>query len=390
MTAPTIQDFRLSFIWFEPQLCLFDDQADPARIPFSFLRRDSTYQEKFTQVKQDAESVTHLSLPWRTESTQLFWYYYMEGQVSENVTPRQAWKAFVPFRGRVPWTIKKPSWLSEKDRFLVEAFYYPHGIALTMTVACVDNFTSLDQVVDMAFQIRMNGRYEVEAPESAQGTFPLNTLASKALGLLHDQVWGEEAPHGSPTSPPFSIFTIVRGSMDDASVKQPPDDGIHKALEGVTNWSRTYKEDTPTLLNKANLFTIRQASPGSQPGRIPPPSHVLYATNKGRAVWFPATFIQTGNLSSLACYHRNLLFTTMQVESLCRLASEIAKQIPNQFHFGQTDYLDRALKALERLYGRTDKTYQSWSARAQLDLNVDMLQTVNQVRIFRNIDPLHF
>jgi len=390
MTAPTIsiQDFRLSFIWFEPQLCLFDGQTDPAKVPFSFLRSNNAYQEKFTQVKQNTDSATHLSLPWRNESTQRFWTFYMEGQQPENVNPNQAWKAFVPFRGQVPLTVKKPSWLSDKDRFLIEAFYYPHGIALVVTVICVDNFTSLDQSIDMAFQVRMNGRYEVDTPTSTQSTFPLNALASKALGLLHDQAWGEEAPHGSPTSPPFSIFTAVRGSMDDASVQQPLDEGTHKALEGVTRWRRTYKDDTPTSLDKANLITVRQVTHDAEPGGVPALSHVLYATEKGRAVWFPATFMQAGNPSSLACYHRNLLFTTMHVESLCRLASEIANQLPNQFHFSQPDYLDRALKALGRLYGRAEKTYHSWSPRAQLDLNTDMLQTVNNIRNFRNMAKL--
>ncbi len=384
-----IQDFRVSFIWFETLLSFLGNKVpDPAHAPFNFLGRDDTYMQKFDDIKQGHDVATKLTPPWKDKSKQRFWFYYLERHPSKDVTAMQAWKGFVPFRGKVPFNKVTTPLLPEPKSFFLETFYYPHGMAVVATARCRNDFT-LGKAVELAMQIRRDARFEVEIQGEAPDSFSLDELAEKAFDLLRVQAWGTDTPAGPRTDPPFTIFTVVQGSGVDPSMAIPANGEIHRALEAVTRW-QVNKYGIPTKLEEANLLAIRQASSNRPLSHLPPPSHVLYATEKGRAVWFPETFMPGGKLSTLACYHRNLVFATLQVESLCGLASESANQpdVPDSLPETQSECLKRAALTLGRLYGGAKLgTYSTWSARHQIDKN-EMVPVVNKVRSFWGLDPL--
>lgn len=380
-SAISIQDFRISFIWFETQLSLLGNKVlDSSVVPLAFLGRNYTYEHKFGQAAKDTLEIQgttgkiQLMLPWKSPSRQLFWIRYMKGNNAENVTPTLAWNGFVPFRGTVPLQIKAP-WL--KGRFFLEAYYYPHGVALVANAYCNDTFT-LDKALEMAFQIRRAGRFEVEMQGQAPGTvrqLSLDALANMAMNVLRTQAWGSNMSHGPSSITPFSIFTVVQGNGVKPKVAITPNGEVHRALEAVTRWSTTYQYDKLTPLRNAKL-SIKQS----------PSSHILYASKKGRAVWFPGNFMLPG-ISSLACYHRNLLFTSLQIESLCGLVAESEKQIPGPppLPSAQRERLHRAVEILDCLYRGDISTYRTCSAPAQIE---EMAPEINNVRKFLSRGPL--
>lgn len=383
-----VQDFRVSFIWFETLLSLLDyDVPDPQAVPFSFLGRNTTYEQKFNEIqnaKGRPDKATGLTLPWPSAFKHNFWVNYLNyfdvRDASERLL-RLAWEKSIPFRELITFTAGPFS--SLQVDFLLEAFYYPHGLALVATVRSTQDMV-LDDAIKLAFQVRRDEHLALKTVTDAPlSTLSLDHLAHFTLDILHE-AWGKGANAGIRRVEPFTIFTIVQGSAKkglDINAAVALNDEIHHALESILIWDESYlrSEYTPTPLDRASLH-IKYGEPAS---------HLLYGLKRGRAVWFPTKFTSTDkrDFARLAAYHRNLVLLSMQVESLYGLVAESKKRLndPHPFPPTLSERVRRAVEHLAHFYTGIS-TYQSWSARAQLQN--ERLQVIDTMRTFWNMEPI--
>jgi hypothetical protein len=249
---------------------------------------------------------------------------------------------------------------------------------LVATAICFGDF-ALDDAVAQAFVTRRTGRYQVNWDGSSE-PLSLDVLARQGLSVLRQAAFGPGAASGGASVTPFTVATVVRADgLSGADVRtRPPDDGlIHRTLHALTSWSPTYQFDAVPPLEQASL-ELRKWTPAG---------HVLYGDTRGRAVWFPGHCLQAdGMLHTLSCYHSNLVWTSLQVESLGGLISQTAKQIgagavpaSGSFHHACAH---RAAASLSLLYGgggATKETYRSWSARRQI-VETGLVAPLNVVR----------
>jgi hypothetical protein len=160
---------------------------------------------------------------------------------------------------------------------------------------------------------------------------------------------------------PFTILTFLRGR---GAGEQPVAEGgdVHRALEGATRWSATWRKDQlPPLA--ANIVDSRRA----------PAAHLIYGRRSGRAVWFPTSFDEDGEVvknspAALHCYDRNLMFATVQALALCGLAVSTGARLAAKCALEPTNVecAKLACGILGRLYGGAN-TYRSGSVKSQID-----------------------
>ncbi len=289
-------------------------------------------------------------------------------------------------RGKGPFGINA-SWLKQPDEWIeLETFYYPHGLALVATVHCncKDN-CDLDDVIEKALLVQKNGRFDVEIPGEPKGNYSLSYLAALAIDFLRKQAWGATSSPGPQfTDESFSIFTVIEGEGVDESQPVPSNAEICRILYAVTEWSGSTDPVHP-FEEKKSIPISKKAGQGD----------VLYGADgdqPSRAVWFPDMF-QHGQKGALAAYHRNLVLTTLQVESLCGLVYESSRQLSkyltdsNPFSPFQSECLRRAVIYLKNLY-TGEHSYRSKSAYTQLTNNKDIMKALNDIRMYWNMDPL--
>jgi hypothetical protein len=260
----------------------------------------------------------------------------------------------------------------------LEGYFYPHGIVLVVTTS-YRSILKPQEAVEKAFEVRRTGKFKVawEGQEISE-SLSLDELASLVLTNLHSVAFGSGVAPEERSVTPFTVFTVIRGKGVDPSVSPLEGGQVHRMLEAVTTWRPTWQYDALPDLSEASLRT-----------RAAPPSHVLYGRKRGRAVWFPALFIQEpGEIHSLSCYHRNLVLVSLQVESLSGLISATAKQIGEGIALSacHRECARRAAGILGRLYGGV-ATYKSWSPRVHIEQN-DLVKPLNDVRDYFNMSAL--
>jgi len=313
-TEININSVRLSFLWAQVLPSLLEKGA-PGDSEFAFLTRGYQYQDKFKAALVLDPSASGFQVPWMPERKQQFWMRYLvQGKLNE-VGASQAWGTLVPLRTSVDFRLQA-DWFNGTS--FVDAFYYPFGLALAITFRWEPN-QSLEQMVPQAYLFRKNGKFALK-PGLPQD-LSLEQVADAILTSLRKRALGEGSSAGLPLPDPFSILTVIQatGGQPEADVTQ--DKKIMKFLEVVTNWPAA-----PQFLQlppPADVCLRKK--------RSAPIGSVLYAQERGRAIWFPALFRgetdgstlevaeQSRRSSKLACYHRNLLFGSLQTEALGRL-----------------------------------------------------------------------
>lgn len=404
--ACEILEMRLSLIWSETVLHLLGKTV-PADAPLKALGRRASYELLFEQmIKTQTESVPIHALmgatkpvpvlgpPWPKPEGQLYWQRYLERSTLDMLSGSVAWRGLVPLRSKFPVIVAPGQWLATilvpvKIKVLPEAFFYPHGGAFAVTLIAEVKETqppgpglALFDAVDLAFKLRRDkfnvtwdgntGLFSGVHWANGPSEMTLEQLAGKALTVIRATAFGQTAAANSgQVIDPFTIFTVVRGRGVDPA--QLPDDDVRRALEAVSRWSPSWRFDVlPDL--KDRKIDIKRS----------PPSHVLYGHAKARAVWFPERFTHASNPPSLACYHRNLTFTSLHVESLCGLAATTAERLRNNQldSEGLRDCARQAVGGLGRLYGGGGihkKSYRSMSPRVQIEQN-NFVPDINLVR----------
>lgn len=374
---PQTSDLRISFIWTETFFDLLS-HPQPPHAPFNFLGRESTYRPFFEEALNSKTGKSGLTTPWHQPAGRSFWKFYLENRNPDQINGHQSFQALVPLRGQVPVTIKA-AWFP--GTIFPEVFFYPHGTALIITARYTHTVT-LPDAIDIGFKVRREDQFDVQwKNDGTSEHVSLDTLAEKCLAVLRALALGSEAGSGVHPFEPFSILTVVRGEGVDPGVPLAQGSDLHRMLEAVTAWDRDAQSYQLPELTDANVnLKLKSQLPG----------HVLYGHRRGRAIWFPHRFLQpTLPRRPLACYHRNLVATSAQVESLSQFASATAEKSRNGTIAPIVrDYAKRAVIMLGLLYGGVrDKTYRTWSSRAQIEQN-GFVADINYIRQDRGLSAL--
>jgi hypothetical protein len=335
-----------------------------------FLGNDTQYVDMFDKSLWDGAN--GLQPPWFKPREDFFWFYYVEGTQPESINGSKAWKYLIPMRIKVPFKVSAP-WFT--GRIYLEGFFYPHGIVLVFTAECAEKL-SLENARELSFKIRQDDFFQVTFNDGSTQTLHLNSLANRAMTFLQQATLGANAKTTYPVSPLFSVWTVVRAEGVDPTIPMTDGSNVQRVLEAVTTWNPNF--------GTANLPDLVTSSAQVRKNRSD--GDVLYANDRGRAVWFPGTFtLPPGPKRSMACYHRNLIYASMQVESLCRFVRETAAEIKQPGEVSklppqQYNVVKRAVGILTRLYlGKKETTYRSGSPYLQIRQN-NFLDDINKIR----------
>jgi hypothetical protein len=163
----------------------------------------------------------------------------------------------------------------------------------------------------------------------------------------------------------------------------PSSEEIYTQLQKVTEWRRNGGSDKTNFAKSCAEMSSKMSTPTK--------GDVFCASQRGRAIWFPDLFTQNDRtLHSLACYHRNLVLASMQVESLGLLILATAKQRQNGEDFYSPDHREcarRAADILGRLHKGSYSTYRSYSSRVQIEEN-NVKEPLTKIRSFFDMPPL--
>jgi len=377
----TVKDFRLSFIWMQgcPDLL---DEPQPAAAPMKSLGRNTSFAAAFEQARGNSTKQAGLCVPWNQPpgdalTGKSFWTYYLEDDPS-NVNGDTAWKAVVPLRTRPNVGIEAPWSDGNIKQINLEAFYYPFGIGLVFTARCVGDF-DLQSMVDLAFDIRKRKKCKIRRQDGAKQELTLSAFADTLLNTLQREALGKKPSEVVRNlNDPFSVLTVAQGDGVELDMPVAAGGAIHKALEAVTTWNP----------NADPTNELKQLSDHWLSTKFPGKSHLFYANDCGRAVWYPSHFLPSSDKPhTMGCYHRNLWSASLQVESLGILSKLVAKRIKD----GQPpkgtfrDVVKRAAGVAGRMYGGVD-TYRTSSVKRQIDDN--WFDLINTMRAFVQQDAL--
>jgi hypothetical protein len=356
----TIKDFRLTFVWVET---ILDPISGAVQLdaPFNFLQKSNVYQHVFAKVLVGVSGL-NLQVPWRTHKEQFFWKYYLSGADLEAVGARQAWEHLVPLLTKLPFSVK--NW--KQGNITIEGFYYPHGLALAVTFRVVGSFT-LDQVVTLAYAIK-DGDEKIPA-EGPKGPVvcTLDSLARDAFKYMRESL-GKGINAGKRRDA-FSIFTVVKAQPGTLFVSDGP---VHQAIQAVTEWPPDWETAGLLPVQDVQVPTKGSDSRGS----------ILFARPRSRGVWLPGLFASNRlKKPSLSCYHHNLVYGCMHVDSLGGLVEGtlgLLKDTP-------LANLDPTLKScarnaidrLDELYsGDRKQSYRSYSLKKQIENEIKDLDAL--------------
>jgi len=386
MSSPIVNDLRITFIWTGTYFDLLEHE--PEALPHGFLAHSHAYKAQLRALLAPSEIPSRLTLPWRTVAGQLFWTRYFGEQFPGHIRPALAWEMLVPLRARPRVTLRP---CSPNTRVQTEAYCYPFGNALAVTLHLRGDL-SLDDAVTRAHFGARDEMFDMMAGSQIVGQGHLRTVAQKCVEALCIDALGDVSRNAGMTSDPLTIATVVRGGNVDPALPlhdHPQGNDIQHFLEGLADWQPNWKTIAlPALSNPGVLLDVS--------GKRSSPGDLLYAgksrKSRGRVVWFPGRFtLSAARLSSLACYHRNLLMATAHAESLCRFLERIVAQFPNRAYRNRPNVewcTRRAATILKDLYDGS-RTYRSWSLREQL-YDSDCIPAINTVLTDNGFPPIPY
>jgi hypothetical protein len=236
-------------------------------------------------------------------------------------------------------------------------------VALHADFQPADPPPALEALVEAACRIRTGGHLKVGWGGQAPAAQSVDEMASRAFSAIRSRAMGRRAPAPVQSSigNPFAIATIIQGTDRQPPIP-PEDDGpLRHALHGLISASPTWRTDVLPLLSDASV-TLRRTSP---------PYHLVYVEPRGRAVWFRDAFECRDTCSSCSCYHHNLFYGSLQVESLAEFVRATVGPIKANaaaVSVERMKVLRRAAALLGLIYGGKE-TYRSRSLRRQIDDN---------------------
>lgn len=364
-----IKALRLSFIQLETitgPLASLKAQT----IPYQFLLSQALFQGELSNALAGTGAPR---VPWDDGVGKLFWYYYLEQTSVDKRKGKASWEKLVPLQTDLEGTTISAGWVSGTVE--AHAYLYPWGIGLIVDVSAQGSWT-LEEAVEFAFKVRHDGKYDWTVNGTTTPT-SMNGLIERAIAVLRSRAYGPAMDPGQ-AGDAFSVVTVTDAEGADATVAVENKKELHRVLEAWTGWSPQWKISGLKNLGESAIDIMRKVSPDG---------HVLYGGRRGRAVWFPAGFhgANPRNPDGLECYHQNLMMSSLQTESLCRLSQAVAKQLAagqtmGQFSVTYGNCARLAAGILGRLYGSPTfyDSYRSQSLRDQIKRTY--FDAVNAVR----------
>ncbi|MFV9505481.1 MAG: CHAT domain-containing protein [Oscillochloridaceae bacterium umkhey_bin13] len=373
LTTPLDRSFvcrhlRLSFLWAETYE---RPQRTAAEAVTLDLGSEANYSATFATLAKEGTITfpdgTALELPWHPSRRQNFWRCYLEQQPLSSISGRTAYRQLVPLRVRLPWQLAVVGFSGDAE---IEGFCTPYGSACVVTIRCTDDL-GLAEALMLAPLVRRAPLLSVQTPDGFLAC-TLEDLADRALDHLAS-LGSDRAARRRTDLHPFSIATIVRGAGVHPALPFAEDSAAHHLLETLTRWQAPVAGVRPTRLIEARIATD---STNAQAGDL------LYGHQRARAIWLPRHFTNLNPSSALGCYHRNLVFAALQVESMGGLIRQAAARLESGQRLSgvSRSWAQRAYGALSRLHSGSElHTYRSMSSRHQLADNA-LLAPLNRVR----------
>jgi len=349
-------NLNIAFIFANPSLDLFGAPMTDCRFPYPLaLNNLKTIIHKLYATSNELP-VQH---PWYCEKKgdkrNAFWRYYLGTDpvkgcpdISEEVTSNVAnrcTKRFIPFYQSMSRQVQV-TWPSEpsnsKNVVSFEGYIYRHGVSLVAT-ANILGCNSIEELIHRSRQFRYNSIFSITT--DANTTYSLSSLYRYLSAKL-------EALCGIKNSHECRMFSVAAFNVDNGDkLTLPIKTELQKALEAVTNWSSSWETDSLPEFS-TRLITLKNQQNDD----------VLYATEKGRAIWMPRLFTSTAEKNySLRWYYRNMVMSTMHIMSLCCFKG-IAKESVSGNPVLR-DYLDRLEEEIDLFETGSVKYYRSRSLK---------------------------
>ena len=333
-----VNDFRLSGIWVEafPEQLGTEDRG----VLGSTVRADR-YAGLFNDL---LTSDTHplVTLPWARAGGKKYpdyngyWNDYIIAGLRDHGRADAGVKAF---RSAVPMRHKATlARINGLGRCFVEGWYWPHGIALTVTFRCSRSLGPKQFGVEV--QDFLHGKLNVTWPDGRTADTTLNGLVNDCLDQLRNAAFGPIEAGFRP--PPMFVLTVVDAKRDAA-------------------------EADPAAAEKAMMNAAISAVGGNPDAKIASDRNI-YTFSRGRLIWRPDRALSNGGqVHTLGCLHRNITMATTQVASLLRGAEVLSALVKD----GQglpariEPYARMVGGTIGRIYGGIE-TYHQGCLRSQI------------------------
>ncbi len=359
-----IREVRITLAWFERLTGIWRAGAPVA---MSFLQTPEAYAKQFESVTAGGRGDT-LTLPWPLESSQYrhwFWTYYLQ-RAPQTISGAEAFRQLVPLRSGFDCKMgcEKP-WVSA----IADAFYYPHGIGLVVTVKLFldsdiwpKTGVSLETAVQKSIESWSDYQYNLTWASGPPLRGTMDLASRELMRHVRERVMAPQCPEGAGDPKPFSIAAVVRGNFDRPDQAPAAGGDLHEAMQGLcilrTPWQ------------KVNLYPLKDAALRIR--RSIPKGHFLYHSDRGRALWFPSYFAENAKARnrSIGCYQRNLTLLHLQTMSLIdvlRSQTDLAAAGGEKSPAMLAGMAAEAAQQLSALYASTQSTYRSSSPRAYID-----------------------
>jgi hypothetical protein len=193
-----------------------------------------------------------------------------------------------------------------------ESYFAPHGTALLATAYYEGAEKSLPEVADIAHAVRFGPFFDRGGGATNQRLEP---VAEEALADLRRQAFGANIAGYLCDSKPFTVTTLLDGRYASELYKIKAGSPEHRLLEAVTGWNPSYQN-----------MNLRQVPPATASLAISSQldGDLMYARKNARAIWLPREFVSES--VTLTCYHRNIVFASLQTQSLGGFSVWAAKQ----------------------------------------------------------------
>jgi hypothetical protein len=360
-----IGELRFSFVWVESFL-------DPvlgksAKAPRAYLGVPQDYTEVFRRVLGGVFQDPALDAPDIVAYSRGFWHYYT-GHVGR---PRaaEAWRDAIPLYVKLPVLCASPASSNQLD---VHAYLYPFAMAVEVSGDFGSDSTKtleLDAAVDLAQAVKSQKLSVLwHGQEVAERS--LESLSTEALGRLRSETLGTNAAEENGLIKPLSVVTFVLVGGEDPKVKVVQGTPVHQALQGLASWSSDWRNSA--------ILSLEDKRPDIKSSS--PPAYILYSTRRARVGWFPSqpSYADPQN-ERFRAYHRNQVFTVMQLEALTGFVRRSAERIDQ----GKRTPLEEkysliVAQIIGRMYGGSLSTYRSESNKFYIDQN-NLKGPVNRV-----------
>lgn len=309
--ALSILDVRIGQVGVEASRAALDGQLPG---PLGALGSAAGYEALFEAAKARSGG---MALPWLADKpySNRFWRKYLTDRMmaeAEEQWPAIARGALVPIKASVPLPLVHLH--PAEVRSYSEAYAWPNAIGIVWN-NWIRPETDVEGLVALLETLR-NGEVAWSGPDGAPGKVSMQSLYHRMLDTARDTLWKTEQP--GIRSKPMTIVSIVQGSA-------PP-----------------LPDKTSVTAREALLDGILGAW-GERPAPLPgderaASGETVYVADGLRLVWAPGNFLSGSRKRRNSCLHRNLLFSSLQVEMVAASARMLAayKQsngdLPSRYH----------------------------------------------------------